>query len=157
MSGDQIIAYSLQHQTSFCFIISSQTPLPTSSLNRPSSQRSWLSHLSILNVLAWAGCRFALNSTTVTYHPQFCLSPKMRFYHISLCWIKAQLLRQQNSSYLRRCNSCCNAIRNVTFLIIKCQHFCHILTPFDLLLIPKVCLLLALTAWVSLVIPETTF
>lgn len=51
-------------KTSFCFIISSQTRLPTSSLNRPRSQQSWLSHLSILNVPAWAGGRFALNCTT---------------------------------------------------------------------------------------------
>lgn len=65
VSGGQIIAYSPHHQTSFCFIISSQTVLPTSSVNRPRSQRSWLSHLSILNVLAWAGGTFALNSNIV--------------------------------------------------------------------------------------------
>lgn len=83
VSGEQIIAYRPQHQTSFCFIISSQTPLPTSPLNRPRSQRSWLSHLSILNVPASAGCRFILTSTTVVHHPKMC------FHHISLRWIKA--------------------------------------------------------------------
>lgn len=90
MSGEQIIAYRPRHQTSFCFIISSQTPLPTSPLNRPRSQRSWLSHLSILNVPASAGCRFILTSTTVVYNPKMC------FYHISLRWIKHKILMEQN-------------------------------------------------------------
>lgn len=77
--------------------------LPTSFLNRPRSQRSWLSHLSILNVPAWAGSIFSLNSTTVTYNPQFRLTSKTHFDRISLYWIKAQILLQ----YSFVCYLCC--------------------------------------------------
>lgn len=125
VSGDQIIAYR-QHQTSFCSIISSQTLLPTSSLNRPRSQRSWLSHLSILNVPAWAGGRFALNSTTV----------------ISLClWLKA--IERFLPLYCR-CYLCSQETWRMLFLIIKHQHSCHILVPFHWLLIPEASLVLGL-------------
>lgn len=65
VSGEQIITYRPQHQTSFCFVTSSQILLATGSSNRLDSRRSWSSHLSI--PIVPADGRFSF--TTDIYYP----------------------------------------------------------------------------------------